>query len=217
MITSQFTNKNRIFELHTLHTSYLLSVTEYGHLEHLYYGPKLRTPPITSLRYKRSATIGSCITYHKDDPLYSLDNLPLEYSSIGCGDYRFSPIEIVMPDKSFVADFTFQKHSIIDGPFLSDLLPGSYGNSTDCQTLILTTVDLKNHIYLTHYYTVYEESDVITRRCILQNSNKEPLQLNKIMSSLIDIPNRDFNLISFDGGWSKETHKNIRQIGRAHV
>ena len=78
MITSQFTNKNRIFELHTLHTSYLLSVTEYGHLEHLYYGPKLRTPPITSLRYKRSATIGSCITYHKDDPLYSLDNLPLE-------------------------------------------------------------------------------------------------------------------------------------------
>ena len=64
-----------LFWLNTAHTSYIFEKTKFGHIEHIYYGPLLNgeiEPEKTAnaLKHKRSAQIGSSVTYDQSDDLY---------------------------------------------------------------------------------------------------------------------------------------------------
>ncbi len=131
-----------IFHLDTEQTSYLFEVTPWKHLEHIYYGPRLRTmSDIDVIRQKRTAQTGSTVMYDDSDSTYSLDTIPLEWSGIGRGDYRFSPIEAKMPDGTFITDFIYQDYTITKGPSYMQTLPSSYGSNEECQTLCITLYD----------------------------------------------------------------------------
>ena len=99
--------KDNIFRLTTQNTSYWFQITKFGHLEHIHYGSRLKEQSIEGLQLKRTAQIGSTIAYDETDTNYCLDNLCLEWSGVGRGDYRHSPCEIKMPDETFVCDFIY--------------------------------------------------------------------------------------------------------------
>ena len=42
--------------------------------------------------------------------------------------------------------------------------------------------------------------------------NENTLVIRNVMSMMIDVPEMDYDLITFDGGWIKETHKHIRPL-----
>jgi len=206
------------FRLDTRETSYWFRVTPFGHLEHLHYGPRLAPQPVDALALKRTAVIGSTIAYDKSDPTYSLDVLPLEWSGAGYGDYRYSPVEARLPDGVFSSDFTYVGHSVVAGniPPL-DGLPSAYGAPDQCSTLRVDLTD-SSGVELQLYYTVYEEADVITRRAVLvrgggDGSAGHPLEIRRLMSGSVDLPDRNFTLVTFDGGWIKEAHRHDRPLG----
>ena len=58
----------------------------------------------------------------------------------------------------------------------------------------------------------YAQTDVITRRAVLVNRNENPLVIRRLMSMMTDIPNRGFQLVTFDGGWIKEAHRHERPV-----
>ena len=97
--------ENGLFRLDTENSSYWLKVSPFGHLEHIHFGAKLAEGDPAPLELKRSLPYGSAVLYSEADPSYCLDNICLEWSAPGKGDYRNSPCEIKMPDGSFVADF----------------------------------------------------------------------------------------------------------------
>jgi len=163
----EFNEKEKVFYLNTENSSYIFRVTEFNHLESIYYGISVPTGEIESLRLKHTVPIGSSVAYSPENDIYSLDNLTLEYSGIGKGDYRHSPIEICMPDSTYVCDFVYRSHKIYTGATSSETLPLSYGDSTECSTLEITMEDIPNSVLLTMYYTVFPDTDVITRRVIL--------------------------------------------------
>ena len=67
---------NKEFRLITKDTVYILMVTQYKHLENVYYGTRLSLElPIQALQVKRSAVIGSSILYDQADELYCLDQM----------------------------------------------------------------------------------------------------------------------------------------------
>ena len=204
--------KDNVFYLNTKDTSYWFRITKFNHLEHIHYGPKLKEQDIEGIRHKHSAEIGSSVVYDESDVTYSMDALCLEYSGIGTGDYRHSPIEIKMPDTSFVSDFVYKNHRIFTGHMEMSTLPSAYGKDTECKTLEITLEDKSNSVKMLMYYTVYEQSNVITRRVVLKNSNENPLVIRRIMSMMLDMPNRNFHMVTFDGGWIKEAHRHIRRI-----
>ncbi len=204
--------QNGIFRLTTQNTSYWFQVTSFGHIEHLYYGARLTAQPPEGLRLKRSATIGSAVAYDPSQPEYVLDNLCLEWSGIGRGDYRHAPAELKMPDGTFVCDFVYQSHQIVSGHISMDTLPSAYGEDAECETLVLTLEDISNQVTLRLYYTVYEKTNVITRRAVLENHNQNPLIIRRLMSMMVDLSNRSFSLITFDGGWIKEGHRHGRPL-----
>ncbi|MEX1376267.1 MAG: alpha-galactosidase [Eubacteriales bacterium] len=204
--------KEKVFYLDTDDTSYWFAITKFGHLEHVHYGPRLKEQPIDALQHKHTAGIGSTVAYDESDVNYSMDTLCLEYSGIGTGDFRHSPIEMKMPDKTYVSDFVYKSHQIVKGAVAMKTLPSAYDEKSECDTLEIVLADESNDVEMKMYYTVYEKANVITRRVELKNNNENSLNIRRIMSMMVDMPNRNFYMMTFDGGWIKEAHKHMRKI-----
>jgi len=198
--------ENNEFRLNTKNTSYWFRVTPYRHLEHIYYGSRLpEDQAMDALALKRVMPVGGTVAYAKDDNAYSLDSLCLEWSGIGKGDYREPPAEIRMPDGTYTADFLYQSHRVEAGCVPMETLPTAEGE--DAETLIITMLDEPNQVYLDLYYTVFTETDVITRRAVLRNENENTLTMRRLLSMMLDMPNDNFQRITFDGSWIAETQK----------
>lgn len=205
-------SENNVFYLETKDTCYIFRITKFGHLESVYYGRKIPQQDISPLLIKHAIMPGGNVAYDPTDSTYSLNALTLEYSGIGKGDFRHSPVEIKMPDGTFVTDFTYQSHQVFDGYLESDTLPTAYGSAGECRTLEIRLTDKPNNVSLYLYYTVFEASNVITRRTILQNDNDSPLVIRKLMSMSLDLPEGEYELLTLHGGWIKEAHKCTRPV-----
>jgi alpha-galactosidase len=192
-----------IFRLETADTEYIFRLTKNGHLEHIYYGSRhislgMVWPDIEALAPKRTAQIGSTVAYTRDDPLYCLDTMCLEWSGTGKGDYRYSPSEIKMPDGGFVTDFVYESHSVCAGSIPMDsppsgALPFAGGRENDCESLSLQLRDKACNVHLTIIYTVYEAENVIARRVVLENGEAASLVIRRLLSMSLDMPDTGFN------------------------
>ena len=199
------------FKLSTRDTSYVFALTEYGHVEHIYYGKRLSDESFESLRLKNTIMTGTTVDYSGEKIGYSLDTLPLEYSGVGKGDFRHSPIELIMPDGSFVNDFIYDSYSVNEGAFACESgLPYATGNA---QTLNVVLKDKKyKDVSLALHYTVFEECDVIARCVTLTNGGEGDIFIRKLMSFMMDMPTSDYKMLTLDGGWAKEAHIHEREI-----
>lgn len=204
--------KDGVFYLSTNNTSYWFRTTKFGHLEHLHYGERLAEQDPEPLAVKTTSLPGTCVTYDASDGLYCLDTLCLEWSGIGKGDYRHAPAELKLPDGSYTSDFVFRSFRIVPGPVPMETLPSAYGQEADCDTLEIALRDESNGAELLLYYTVYPETDVIARRAVLTNRSEKPLVIRRLMSLMVDLPNRNFRFVTFDGGWIREAHKHERAL-----
>jgi len=206
--------KDNIFYISTDNTSYIFEITKFGHPENIYYGNKIPYGNIESLKTKRNILHGSSVLYSEDDDAYCLDAIPLEYSGTGKGDYRHNPVEIRMPDSSFVSDFIYKKHNIYEGISKMKTLPSAYGKEDECQTLELTFEDDINRVELKMYYTVFYKTNVITRFVALKNNNENSLSIRKLMSFMLDINIPNPSMLKLSGGWIKEAHVDKIQLHR---
>jgi len=199
------------FKLETKDLNYIIKVSKTAQLEHLYFGPQLLDENYEGLEIKLNAGAGSSIEYEHDGNKVLLDLVPLEYSGIGKGDFRLTPLEIKVPDGTFVTDFTYDSHEII-AEIVPSSLPISQPNGKPVQSLIIKMKDEHSNLELKMIYTVFFDTNVITRRVILTNHHEKEITIRKIMSMMIDLAESDYDLITFDGGWIKEAHKHIRPL-----
>ncbi|HHY64490.1 MAG TPA: alpha-galactosidase, partial [Clostridiaceae bacterium] len=203
------TCKDKVFRLDTSNTTYMFRITGFGHLEHVYYGILLDEEDSADVMAWKTTVPVSGVNYDESDRIYNLDIMCLEWSDNGRGDYRQSPSELMMPDGTFVSDFIYHSHRIVDGSVPMNTLPSSYGGD---QTLEITLKDTTSEIYLVLYYTVYEKADCITRRAVLKNESDSPLVIRRLMSMMVDLPDEKFRMYTLDGGWIREAHLHERPV-----
>lgn len=206
--------RDGVFFLQTARTSYWFARTSRGHLEHIHYGPRLQPQDPAALRWKRTTMPGSAIAYD-DDVTYSLDTIPLEFSSPGRGDYRHSPLR-VRSGTGYDVDLTYAAHRTLPGPAPCATLPVADGGEEDCVSLIVTLADEVARIEVDLVYTVYAAADVIARRTVVRNTGPAggaAVELTEAMSLQLDLPDRGYELTSFAGGWIKEAHARTRPVG----
>ena len=199
------------FKLETKDLNYIIKVSKTAQLEHLYFGAKLIDENYEALEIKLNAGAGSSIEYEHEENKVFLDLVPLEYSGIGKGDFRLTPLEVKMPDGTFVTDFTYDSHEIIN-EIVPSTLPISQPNGKPVQSLIIKMKDEHSSLELKMIYTVFFDTNVITRRVVLTNHHQKEITIRKIMSMMMDLAESDYDLITFDGGWIKEAHKHIRPL-----
>ena len=208
--------KDQCFNLSTKNTTYLFNITETGHLEHLYYGKKLKEASVNvdALSEKRSLPIGTGTAYDSDHPTLYLGNLCMEYSTTGKGDCRESSIDIEYGRGMHTLDFIVKSYRVIPGkPRVFGGLPESYGDKSTCTTLEVMLKDTSLPIRLALTYTIFEDSDVITRRTTIFNDTDQVLIIRNISSLQLDLDaDDDWNLVTFDGAWARERSLHERKL-----
>ena len=199
----------KVFKLDTANTSYILRITPHGQPEHIYYGKRLPDTDVEALAMKNPITLGATVDYAKD---YCLDSQLLEYSGIGKGDFRHSPLECVLPDGSFTTDFLYLDHEILDGAYENDCgLPFAEGKS---KTLRIRFADRKYAgLILVLNYTVFADCNVIARNAELHNGTEAVVSIRKFLSAMVDLPEAEYSLLTLNGSWAKEAHIQDAPIG----
>lgn len=181
------TENEGFYWLTTEHTAYGFQVLETGHLEHLYYGPKIRVKDPSALSEKCAFGLGNTIAYDAAHENLSLENMRLEMSSYGKGDIREPFVEITYADGSFSSDFKFDHADIMEEKEAYETLPGSYATEEEgVEQLTVVLKEQASPVYLELHYYVYEKSDVITRSAKLCNEGDTPIRLRRLLSTQLD-------------------------------
>jgi len=197
-----------IFALLTENTTYLIGIAPSGHPEHLYYGAKIgaNSPEeLTTLRQKREFEPGNVIVYSEDYNTTVLEDMCLEFSGTGHGDIREPFIELVRSDGTRTTDFLYQGFEIDDYKPVFRNLPGSNNEDGKYEHLCLRFID--GELALELHYCVYPDCDVITRSTILINNGTDTVELERLMSMQLDLPDHGWAVTSFHGAWAREMDK----------
>lgn len=201
----------KLFVLNTSKTTYAFRVKGTGHLEHLYYGRKIRLDSDDGIRELNEFAPGNTSIYNADNGSFSMEDIRLEISTIGKGDVREPALELINSDGSRTSDFVYSDHSIGKGKKRDEDFPGSYGEDAD--VLKVTMKDKENGISLILVYSVFEECDVITRSCELINEGSTDITIERIMSTMLDFDPGDYSFVTFNGAWAREMNKNVQKVG----
>ncbi len=209
----QLSGERPAFVLETDNTSYVFAVSESGHLEHLYYGGKIKLNSAAEcdiFREKREFELGNSIAYSKDYPKVLLEDMCLEMSSQGHGDVREPFIEIVHGDGSRSSNFLYKNHTVDDEGLNFATLPTSYSEDGKVEHLCVTLAD--GDLALELHYCVFPECNVITRSARLMNNGEEAVKIERLLSTQIDIPFCGVSVTSFHGAWAREMNKNTATL-----
>lgn len=201
----------RLFVLDTSKTTYAFRLMESGHLEHLYYGRKIRLDSDDGLFEQNEFAPGNTSVYSPENSKFSMEDIRLEVSSIGKGDLREHALELVNPDGSRTSDFVYESHDVSKGKTRDEDFPGSYGEDADVLKVYLK--DKENALSLILIYSVFEECDVITRSCELINNGDGDVVIERIMSTQLDFDAGDYSFVTFNGAWAGEMNKNVQKAG----
>lgn len=207
--------ENNLFVLNTKDTIYSFQIMPSGHLEHLYYGRKINlTGGFLPITEKVEFVSGSAITYSKEYPKLGLEDRCLEMSSFGKGDIREPFIQMTHSDGSLTCDFLFREAKLLDKKGTLLTLPSSYLEETGSETIkdgrndkISLEIELYDNNYeitLLLTYSVFYESNVITRSAKVINSSEKVVMLDRIMSNQLDLDTGDYVISTFHGPWARE-------------
>ncbi|MCH4889655.1 alpha-galactosidase [Acidaminobacter sp. JC074] len=199
--------KDRVFNLQTDKTSYIMRIAESGHLEHIHYGGKVTDEDFTMVNpiIKRPWS-GNPLN---DGSYFSLDNFRSECPTYGHTDFSEPMIDLLLDDRR-VFDFRYISHQIGDKHILKTLPSATSGPFVE--TLELTLKDTLYDIYVKLYYSVYESLDVVVRSLEIINQTDKKLTINKALSASIDFADSDFDMLQLSGAWARERHLIKRDI-----
>ena len=205
------TYKNGCFKLDTKNTTYCMKNEKYDYIMHEYYGATINDDDLGYIYpYTKRSYVAS--VKEDEDMLFRQDNVPQEYSAYGIGDFRVTALRIKQADGSRAADLRYVSHEITKGAKIPENLPCATENGFDgISTLKVVLKDSATDIFVNMYYTVYEDTDVITRFNEIVNKSENTVYIEKAASLQLDM--RDcadrYDFIQLSGAWARE-----RQIKR---
>ena len=74
------------------------------------------------------------------------------------------------------------------------------------ETLELVRRDAFLNLQVTPSYSVFADTDIITRSVRVENCGEQHLKLEKAYSTCLDMDNRDFEMLTLVGSWARERH-----------
>jgi len=202
-----YCDNNKLFHLQTESTSYILKVSDFGHLLNLYYGERLaHRSNLDVLDHQYQVLLGSTTAYSQQDPRYTLETQKLEVSTNGKGDYRDASLHLTFnSDGSTVSDFLYHSHKILEQKPQPEELPVTHSTEEGDISLIIRLKEAVHDIYLDLHYTCFSESNVISRRIEVHNGSDTDVTLNKVMSFNLDLDlQQAHEVLHLTGKWIAE-------------
>lgn len=196
--------EKKLFTLNTKNTTYQMKVIEYGYLAHLYYGKRLDGDMSYVITHYDRGFSGNPYDA-QNDRTFSLDNIPLEYSCYGNGDYRVPAFNIKDIEGVHGCDLKYVSHEVVNEKYSLKGLPAVYANEGEkAETLKVVLQDDALAVQVTLLYGVLEDRDVITRAAIIKNVGDADVMITKAASLCLDFVSGDYDLVHFHGRHAME-------------
>lgn len=201
----RFNKENKLFNIESKNTSYVLRVLETGHIVHLYWGRKINSNKIDYIIKKRQC--GSFLADLDNIDNLHLEAIPQEYPSYGNADLRSPAVQIKLSNGTTVTDFRYDSHKIFKGKKKLNGLPATYvENDNEAETLEITLKDELARLRVILSYTIFEEYNAIARSCKIINDSDEEVDILRVLSANVDFNNSEFDFIHLSGAWARERH-----------
>ncbi|HKM33843.1 MAG TPA: alpha-galactosidase [Lachnospiraceae bacterium] len=205
--------EERVFKLDTMNTSYLIGIIgEENFAAHIYYGKKMRSHRLTYL-------MGMGEPAHAADEddydrVIFMGAYPKEYPTHGFGDYKEDAIGIKTESGHTALKLSYKEHHIYPGKPRLTGLPATFASEAECTTLELVCVDELLGLKVILMYNVFDDADAITRSVKVVNEGNQIIYLTKVLSASMDMPNKDFDIITLHGDWARECQVNRYPLTR---
>jgi len=209
-MTIQFYEDTHTFHLRAGDASYLLQVHK-GYLAHRYFGKKLSRDQLA----QPLVCVSRSFSPNPDaqDESFSLDTLPQEYPTYGQSDFRMPAIEVQTEHGSTVVDLRYVGHRLFAGKPRLTGLPSTYIEQPDeADTLEIDLEDPLTHLRVVLRYTAFAAYSVIARSVLVINGGTQTVQLKRVLSAALDLPDDDYELTQLSGAWARERHVERRRL-----
>ncbi|MNO19898.1 Alpha-galactosidase [compost metagenome] len=189
-----------IFHLQSKGMSYIIGLVN-GYPAHIYWGKKLR----------HGSNLDGLLQVVNNG---ALDRLPQEYPQYGTGDFRVPAYQAKLEDGTRITELRYSGYRVQPGKPKLAGLPAVYVESPEeADTLELVLRDDYASLNVILRYTVYRDTDVITRSVEFVNDGPAALELLRALSASVDFPEHgEFDLIYLSGGWSREANLTRRRL-----
>ena len=202
----------KTFILDTEDSSYVMKVSRYGNLLHMYYGEKLPDQELDYLLTFADRGFSPNPYEAGSDRTFSLDFVPQEFSTCRSGDYRSPSIELTWGRGGMAFSGKVAGYEVVSGAEKIQGMPGLRdlpGENT--QTLKILLEDPVSGLEIELAYAVFEEKNVIARSVRAINRGDHGVRLEKLMSATLDFRDSDYDLLYFSGRHLME--RGLRRIG----
>ncbi|MGH2318635.1 alpha-galactosidase [Planococcus sp. SE5232] len=207
-----YNESTREFHLQTEKTSYIFSVLENRQLGQLYYGKKLRYRESFQRLFHVEATPNTACV-NEGDLVFSLDVIKQEYPAYGTSDFREPAYQVLQQGGSRITNFVYQDHQIFKGKKKLKGLPATYvEDENEATTLEIFLYDREIDVEVRLSYTIFEELNAIARSVQFINHGQADVNLTRVMSVSIDLPDSDFEMVQLSGSWARERHVKNRKL-----
>jgi alpha-galactosidase len=208
-----YQEQDRIFTLHTAHSTYQMKVDRLGVLLHLYYGTRTEGNLDYLLVYRDRGFSGA----PEDaggDRTYSLDVLPQEYPALGTGDYRSVALTVRSTSGLESCDLRYVSHAIRPGKYALEGLPAVFASEDEAETLEILLADAASGVQVQLLYGVLEKEDIITRAARIINRGTGEIVVEKAASACLDFVAGSYDLLTFYGRHTME--RNLQRTPVSH-
>ena len=189
----RFIKEQKRFVLTTKNTAYAFDILKDRYLCHRYYGKK--GGEIAEIDHHEVA-FSPYIPEHTAK--YSSNDFPQEVSFFGSGDFRASALRICGADGTGVTDFVYSGYKIFGGREELDGLPCARADE-NTRTLKIIMRDSVSGCVLSLYYTVFFDTDVISRYMKIENKGKSDVRIDKCMPMMLDLSTSELEMVTLYG------------------
>lgn len=193
-----------VFHLTNGSVSYIFGIRErVGVPEQLYFGQAISHQDDFTFLKIRGQRHGAQV--YDDDVNLSFEHMQQEYPVFGTTDFREEALSLQYPAGDSITHLRYQSHHVYKGKKRLSQLPASFPTAErPVESLELTLVDDYSHISVTLNYSIFEGLSLLTRSAVIRGSADETLYLQRAMSSSLDLPDNNYELISSYGSWARE-------------
>lgn len=201
------------FFISTKRTSYVIKILDTGHVSHFSYGVRIDSfeKGLELIHEGFDINIGCGTYYDEDHPMMFMDNLAMEYGTVGKGDSREPALEVRYGGGMSVLDLVYHGHRIFKGKN-EDFLPCALSDEENVESLEIVLKDKLLDVFVHLFYSAYEDEDVILRSARIENLMDDVVVLENVSSMMLDLPDSDWELLSFDGAWARERYVTRRPL-----
>ncbi|KAE8154556.1 putative alpha-galactosidase C [Aspergillus avenaceus] len=135
-----------------------------------------------------------------------------EFPDHGRGDFRIPAVRIRQSEGYTVTDLRYQSHDVIQGKPELPGLPATHGGEDDVTTLVVHMFDNYSSIAVDLSYSIFPKYDAIVRSANVTNKGTKNITVEALSSFSFDFPVEDLDMISLNGDWAREAHRQRRKV-----